>query len=192
MRSHTALCIVILAAGSLPLAAEERRQHASHEHGFGKLDIALEGDSLHIELDSPAVNIIGFEHAPGTAEEHETLEKALARLEQGETLFVISGDAGCRLSEADVETSLTENGGHADEHSDEHHDKHHGEHHDDSAHADITASWHFTCSSPGAMDLLEVKLFEAFPGTERLLVQFISQDKQSGSELNTSRPIVKF
>ena len=42
----------------------EKRQLDSHEHGVSTLKIAIEGKELNMELESPANDIIGFEHAP--------------------------------------------------------------------------------------------------------------------------------
>ena len=42
----------------------EKRQLGSHEHGVSTLQIALEGQYIQMELESPANDIIGFEHLP--------------------------------------------------------------------------------------------------------------------------------
>ena len=34
----------------------------AHEHGVAKLNAVLDGNTLELELDSPAMNIVGFEH----------------------------------------------------------------------------------------------------------------------------------
>ena len=42
----------------------EKRQLDSHEHGVSTLKIALEGQSIQMKLESPANDIVGFEHFP--------------------------------------------------------------------------------------------------------------------------------
>ena len=42
----------------------ETRQLESHEHGVSTLKIAIEGQNEQMELESPANDIVGFEHAP--------------------------------------------------------------------------------------------------------------------------------
>ena len=44
--------------------AGEKRQLDSHQHGVSTLKIALEGQNMQLELESPANDIVGFEHAP--------------------------------------------------------------------------------------------------------------------------------
>lgn len=201
--------LVLLLAGSMPLVlAAEGRQHGAHEHGVGKLDIAQEGAELHIELDSPAVNIVGFEHAPKNDAEHETLERALTRLKDGAALFALPGAAGCRLVSTDAQAPLVdheESEARHDDHHDVHHDNerheaHHDEHghgHEDDhgykdVHADITVTWRYTCAHPDTLDRVSVRLFAAFPMTERLQVRFITEKNQSAVELSASQPELRF
>lgn len=59
------LATSLLLATSAGAAAGEHREHGAHEHGVAQLNLVLEGEKLLIELASPGVNIVGFEHAPG-------------------------------------------------------------------------------------------------------------------------------
>ena len=49
----------------------ETRHHDAHVHGIGKLNVAFDGNNLIIELTSPAVNIVGFEHQAQNQKEEE-------------------------------------------------------------------------------------------------------------------------
>ncbi len=183
----------------------ERRQHDAHVHGSAALNVALDGQELHIELDSPAANIVGFEHAPSSEADHAALDEAVATLKDGERLFTFNEDAGCELETANVASELLdeEHEGHMDEKSGEHaHEKHaheekkghdHEEHEDEGeVHSDIEAAYHFECDAPGKLTQLTVELFEAFPGTEKLNVQYVIESKQGGAELTAADHVVKF
>ena len=58
----------------LPLAMahaadDHDHEHASlgaHEHGAGSLDVALDGQTLELDLDGPSMNLVGFEHLATT------------------------------------------------------------------------------------------------------------------------------
>ena len=104
----------------------------AHEHGAALLNVAQEEDVLSVEFISPAVNIVGFEYQPGTAEEEEMVETAITDLADGAALFAPSSAAECVLLAADVE-GMEE---HSEEHGDEHGDEEHGEDHDDEEHGD--------------------------------------------------------
>lgn len=154
----------------------ERRQHGAHVHGIAALNLALEGQEVHIELDSPAANIVGFEHAPSSEADHAALDKAVATLKDGDRLFKFNDDAGCRVETVNVASGLLdeEHEGHTDEKPGEHpheekegHD-HEQHEHEGEAHSDIEAAYHFECDEPGKLTQLTVELFEAFPGTEKV------------------------
>jgi hypothetical protein len=191
----------------------EKRQHDAHVHGIAALNLALEGKEVHVELESPAANIVGFEHAPSSEADHAALDKAVATLKEGDRLFKFNSDAGCRMEKAEVTSALLDEehgehaGGHADDHGhgkkeahghDEHQHEEHGhedhghEEHGGGTHSDIDAAYHFECDQPGKLTQLTVELFEAFPGTEKLNVQYVIESKQGAAELTPANHVVKF
>lgn len=203
MHVFNSIGLLLLAGAALPALAGEHRHHGAHEHGVGRLDIAQEGVELAISLDGPAVNIVGFEHAPNSDEDHKTLDNALARLRDGAALFVFPSEAACRLVDADVETPLAEHEEVEAHHDDAHHEAHqddrddheheHEEAHEHEAtHADIEAAWRFTCDRPDRLDRIDVRLFDAFPSTQRLQVQYITDKQQGAASLNAAQPELRF
>jgi hypothetical protein len=171
------------------------REHGAHVHGVASLNVAVDGDKLLIELDSPAANLVGFEHAPRDDAQREAVDKAKAQLADGAALFVPDAQAGCALESYGVDMALAKHGDHGHAHDDEHnhdadHAHAHGEDeaheahaHDADVHSDVHAEYTFTCAEPQALKTLDVRLFDAFPGTERLRVQSITPSGQSAGEL---------
>ena len=104
LNSAGARCLLLTTASiafASAQASDERRQLGSHEHGVTVLNIALEDTALVIEMEAPAMNIVGFEHPPGTDEQKRAIADALATL-QGDTLFAISAGAGCQLESVEA------------------------------------------------------------------------------------------
>ena len=183
----------------------EKRQHDAHVHGIAGLNLALEGEEVHVELDSPAANIVGFEHAPSSEADHAALDKAVATLKNGDRLFKFNSEAGCRMEKAEITSALLDDEhddhGHetkeAHEHDEHKHEKHgHEEHghdkheeHAGEVHSDIDAEYHFECEQPGK---LTVELFEAFSGMEEINVQYVIESKQGAAELTPANHVVKF
>ncbi len=180
------------------------RQHGSHVHGIAALNLALEGREVQIELDSPAANIVGFEHAPSSEADHAALDKAVAMLEDGDRLFKFNDNAGCRMETAKVASELLdeEHEGHAEEKTGEHaheakerhdHEDHEGEGEGEGeTHSEIEATYHFECNAPGKLTQLTIELFEAFPGMEKLKVQYVIESEQGAAELTATDHTVKF
>ncbi len=182
---------------------QEHRQHGAHVHGIAALNLALEGNEVQIELDSPAANIVGFEHAPSSADDHAALGKAVATLKDGDRLFKFNDEAGCRMETATVTSELLdeehdEHAGHAEEEGHDHEEHEHGkkdEHEhagEGETHSDIDATYHFECDTPDKLAQLTVELFEAFSGLEELKVQYVIETKQGAAELTAKDHVVKF
>ncbi len=184
------LVMALIAASSHADDAPTHRQHAAHAHGIGRLNLALEDQQLYVELHSPASNIFGFEHAPSSDGEREKLRTAVETLEQGDRLFRFAEAAGCRMTWVDLDSSLIDAataegpGERAQGPGDDH--RH------DADHADITAGYRFACARPERIDRLTVGLFEAFPSTERLAVQYIVGGQQGAAALTPANPVLRF
>jgi hypothetical protein len=158
-------------------------QHASlgaHEHGAAELDVALDGSTLEIELRSPAMNLVGFEHAPSSEADKRKVTEVRKQLEQADALFGLPAAAGCTLAEVDLESPLFEGTSHE-----------HEEH--DSQHSDIHAQYRYSCSSPQSLPGLDLQgLFQAFPGTEKIQAQLISPNGQRGAQLDAGQARADF
>lgn len=159
-------------------AATEHREHGAHVHGVGQLNIALDGTQLEIELDSPAANLVGFEHAPRNAAEQVQLDQALAKLRDGQDLFILPVAAACRLQEIKVAEEGAEHQENGDEASNHH--------------ADISGLYRFHCDTPSALTGIDVRLFQRFPAIEKLEVQLIGPHGQRGTELTPQASHLSF
>jgi hypothetical protein len=171
------------------VAAAETRHHDAHVHGVGQLNVALDGNNLIIELDSPAANIVGFEHAPENDQQSHEIHGAINLLKDGEKLFILTPEAQCTLHEADVQSDI--GGGQHEEHEahgahEAHtHDDAHAEvgHGDESAHSEFEVAYHFECGKPDSLKSIDVMLFSHFPGFEKLEVQMLTPKGQTAVEL---------
>lgn len=161
--------------------AEQTRRHSAHRHGVAQLNVAADGGDLYIELNSPAANILGFEHAPSTATERAVLDRAIATLKNADRLFALSDDARCRIAAIEIELP---------EDADDRHD-----HHTPSgaAHTDILGHYRFNCAD---LDMLRqvdtAQLFATFPATQRLELQYAIGDRQGAAALTESQPALRF
>lgn len=198
---------VLVAASALPASlaiAQGHAHHDAHVHGIVELTMAVEGDALELELESPAANIVGFEHKARTAEQIKAAENAKALLENPVKLFSFSGSQ-CAIQQSTVDMMAIladkhdSDGNHHDkEHHDDSHDKHghhDKEHHDEEhhdgddnhgdgdTHSEISASYRFKCSGTAGLNAVTVNLFQHFPAIEEIEVMWITASGQGGAEL---------
>ena len=165
--------------------AHAHEEHASldaHEHGVASLNVALDGQTLEILLQSPAMNLVGFEHEAKSDADKAKVAAARQHLEQPQALFALPIEAKCALQDSELDSPLF--GGHA-------HDEH--EHADEHGHSDIDASYRFACANAEALQTLELgSFFGTFPGTEKLEVQLIGPSGQQGAELTPRNSRLSF
>jgi Protein of unknown function (DUF2796) len=148
----------------------------AHEHGAVKLDVAVDGGTLAIELEVPLDNLLGFERAPRTEAERKAATEVLARLRNPGTLFTADAAAQCTPLEAEVHAPVLEPGAAAagpDEH------------------ADLEASYAFKCAQPQHLRTLDVGLFEAYRRIRRIDVQVAGPQGQSKLTLKRPARVVK-
>jgi hypothetical protein len=187
MRYSKIILCLWLSIASTSIYAEEHRQHGAHEHGSGQLNVAVEDQQLMVELSMPAMNVVGFEHAPDNASEQQQVEKAATLLKDGTLLFAPSPAGACKLVDVVVESALlqqghehkADNAGHEQEHQ-----------HEGGEHADFDVSYEFNCAHPEQLSELTLSLFRSFPATQHLRTQVISKARQSGGEVNAQNHVI--
>jgi len=127
---------MLLGVGAVsPAVLAAERERDAHEHGTASLDIALDGDLLYLDLDSPADNVLGFEHAPSTDEQKAAVAEAESVLGT-DGVFVADAAAGCTLQEASIAFSFSEEDDDHDDHDEDDHDAdgHEEEGHEEEGH----------------------------------------------------------
>ena len=134
MRPVTALASALVAGVALAASEDGHREHEPHEHGHGALDIVLDGEHLVAELRIPAVNVVGFEHAPRDDAEREAVHMAIERFSDAAAVLVPSAEAECEIEDAEVAIEGDDHDGHWSvgahaEHEHEHDEEHEGEEH---------------------------------------------------------------
>ncbi|WP_137820072.1 DUF2796 domain-containing protein [Pseudomonas sp. 2FG] len=173
----------------LPLASayahgdeHQHEEHASlgkHEHGVAELNVVLDGQSLEIELESPAKNLLGFEHLAKSAADQAKVAAARAELEQPLSLFGLPVAAGCTVAKQELESPLfaeakAERAGEIE-------------------HSEVHARYQLSCSAPAELKAVSLSgLFDKFPGTEKIQVQLIGPKGQQGIEATAANPTLSF
>jgi hypothetical protein len=186
-----ALPFALLPLAVAQAADEHDHEHGSlgaHEHGVGRLNAALDGQTLELELQSPAMNLVGFEHAATTDADKAKVAAVRAQLEKPLTLFNLPKAASCVVATQELESPLFGDKPDADDDQDE--DAKDEHHHD---HSEIHAHYQFSCSAPGALKTLDLaNIFNTFPATQKIQVQLISPSGQQGVEVTAKAAALKF
>lgn len=156
-RPFAAIAVRFIAASGLALASLAQAAGA-HEHGVARLDVAVDAKRVSILLETPLENLLGFEREPKTDAEREKAAAAVARLRNAQALFRIDAGAGCTLSRVDLQSPVLQLGRAATAPGKD-------------GHADLEATFDFSCTHGARAGFLEVGLFDAFPALNRLELQ---------------------
>lgn len=143
--------------------------HDAHVHGQASLNVALDGAELTIEMDTPADNLLGFEHLPRGAAEKSQAGNVLTLLSQPKKLFRLNPEAQCLPDMPAIDAPLLLGRPVSGEHN------------------DISATFVFRCAKPAALSRLDVLLFEVFPRLTQARLQFAGPTGQRGQTLSKAK-----
>ncbi|MEZ5946698.1 MAG: DUF2796 domain-containing protein [Hyphomonas sp.] len=168
--SLAAISIFATALGLLPATASAQSLDA-HVHGEANMAIVIEDHDLSVSLMSAMYNIIGFEHAPETDDQRETLQTAMILLDDGLQLFEINPAAQCTLTSSQHSLSHEEDRSDTDESEAEEAHPHN--------HRDLEADYEFFCRKPSKLTSVRVRLFDHFGNLQKVNVVTLVGGRQS-------------
>lgn len=145
----------------------------AHVHGVATLQIAVDGKTLQLNLESPLHSLLGFEHAPRTEKQKAAVMEMENQLRQAGRLFRPTAAAGCSLKSVKLDSLVL-----ASDQSPEHgvHD-----------HADLDGEFIFECAHPNELRDIEVKIFDAFPGLKSLKTEAATPRGQRAATLTAAK-----
>lgn len=189
---------------------------AVHQHGVGQLDLAIAGPILELQIRSPGMDVLGFEHEPRNATEHEAVAALRRTLLESGGLIRLDAAAACtrvagELEEHGAGEAATANHG-AGHHDHDEHDHDHDHHdHDDHPHADgahghghaheaagshdhreWSVRYRYECQHVDKLRSVELGWFEAFPNAQELRFQAITPAGQAGGSLTPDATAIRW
>jgi len=169
------VCLILtISAPVLCKADNETKEHSEHGesqsphvHGKAELHIVLDGNQLFVELHSPAMNLLGFEHDIHSSEDQKKVENTRTRLENPNALFLFN-DGECVPKQQSSDFS--------DTHS----------------HNDIEATYLYICEKPDSLHSAKIFLLNVFSNITSLQVQWIIHNQQGVSTLDHQHNEINF
>jgi len=160
----------------------------AHEHGVSELTIVMEAGVVELALQTPAADLVGFEHKAKSAEDIALVKRIANQLDQANGLFSLHGGQ-CRLMHQTVDVSavLAQKDSHHHEHAAEKHA--HG--HDDE-HSEITMNYRYQCKKMRDISSIKVSLFKTYPSIKQIRVMWVKPTQQGAATLTTDNSVVYF
>jgi hypothetical protein len=164
---------LLLAGGALAPAA---RAAGAHSHGTAHLDVAVDGATITLKLQSPLESLLGFERAPRNDAERGQV-RAMAQALRAGNQFVPSAAARCRLDRVELRSPvlapelLGESGSSAGKPADDH--------------ADLEGTFVYRCEDAKALQGVDVLMFDHFKRLRVVETQVAGPRGQSALKLNS-------
>lgn len=196
------LAAIIIFESALPVWAHEP---GAHVHGRAALEIAIDGATVQVSLNSPLDNLLTFERAPRNEKERQAVKAMALKLNQADRLFIFTPAAQCRVESTDLASPVlspdllapaSDSGKSADKNT--------GKNSGPSGtapsasstaadvHAELEATWRFQCTQPRALRGVDVRLFQMFPGLRRLDAAVAGPKGQSSAKLSPESTRLKW
>lgn len=177
------------------LNSDHHGETQGHVHGKAQLLIVMEGSALQVQFESPAANVVGFEHPAQTQQEKSALNRAQQLLAKPTQLFEFKPKP-CQLIDYSTDLTGVETGGlshdhHFDDQSSEGENRR-NENNGEQNHKEITAIYHYRCDQPQKLTSLTTSLTEQFQAIERLEVQWLVNGRQAATTLDNRQHDITF
>ena len=171
-------------------AAAERRELGKHEHGVSKLNLAIEGSHVVMEIEAPGLDILGFEHPPESDADKAAVTAGKAALAQPLDLFVLPSAAGCSIVASSVELAQEEHHHDADSAGGSDHPEGvaEEEHDDHELHSEFRGSYTLDCDQPTELTRITFVWFDRYPNAKKVNVTLVTTKDQTSYVVNRGDP----
>ncbi len=148
----------------------------AHEHGAIKLEMAVEGKTIELDLDGPAESFLGFEYTPSTAKEKKTFSDAesLWTKDLLTKLFVLDKKLGCTSSEVSFKQEIDE-----DETKEAQAKLKKGAKKEAGIHSDVEATAKIICTQDLKGQTVVVSVKKHYPHIKKLSIDLVGSEVKS-------------
>jgi hypothetical protein len=177
--------VAIVASATVSVPAEFR-QLGPHIHGVSTLDVAADGQTVTMALQSPGADIVGFESQPTSDAQKSAVENATKILSKPLDLFAFPPAAQCTtVSAAAQEVFLQENTAAPPAAPDA---TPFDRYLQQAQHSDFSATYTLRCGRPEAISAIDFRFFDAFAGAQIVHVQLVSKRGQFVFDVTRAQP----
>ena len=195
IRTSVGVFSSIFAVSCLSLAHAQQANLGAHVHGVSELNIVIEGDKLEMQLRSPALNILGFEHKASTEQQIKKVKQSEEKLNNHKALFSFSS-GGCRLTQAKIDLSdlIKHKTNEKDTHEHHKNDLDHSHEHEDEHgdHSEIVAHYYYDCEDMDELSSISLGFFDLFPAIQQIKSMLITTSGQGATSLTRSNKTITF
>jgi hypothetical protein len=193
IRTSVGVFSSIFVVSCLSLAHAQQANLSAHVHGASELNIVIGGNKLEMQLRSPAINIVGFEHKASTEQQIRKVKQSEEKLNDHKALFSFSS-GGCRLTQAKIDLSdlIEHKTTEKDAHDHHKNDLDHSHEHEHGDHSEIVAHYYYDCEDMDELSSISLGFFDVFPAMQQIKSMLITTSGQGAASLTRSNKTITF
>jgi hypothetical protein len=152
-----------------------------HVHGVSELTVAIEKQSIELEIKYPAIDILGFEHKAKTIKDIEITNNVKRILSRDEELFTFT-DGKCLLIDQQLDMSSVHNMKNIEDEKNKNEEiKHH----------EVITSYYYHCKETPTLLTITVNAFDHFSAIHQINARWLTDEKQGSVILSPVNRVIK-
>ncbi|WP_300377067.1 DUF2796 domain-containing protein [Henriciella sp.] len=139
----------------------------AHEHGHGRLAIAVDREQVTFTFEAPLASLVGFEHEAETPEQQAALDALKDAFVVPGNMVAINGQASCLPITTSSGTHISD------------------------GHGALEVEHVYSCDNPAAIETVEFLMMGSYPSLESIEAIYASQTTQSAAQLRPGNTVLE-
>lgn len=159
MRTTRIITALVLAGLTVSGVRAATTHHHAHAHGKAALELTIKEGAIQGVFRTPMDNLLGFEHAPKTENQKNSVELLRQRLSDASRFFAPNAAAQCLPTPSHFSSAMFSTGG-------------------QNGHSDLEYRFGFDCNRPRELKSIEALLLEHYPRMHEIRTELVSETGQ--------------
>jgi len=175
LKINLALIFSIVMASCTALAEgkkEDTHEHQAHSHGYGNLELVIDGNKVKGKFEIPMDSLLGFENLPKNAAQKKAVADLQTATASADNFVKLPAAAACTQVEVTAESDMFKG--------------------KKSEHSDLDYSFEFVCKNPSELKSIEFIVMSKNTKFKKLKVDMVTPKGQKSTTVEAKNPMLNF
>lgn len=165
---------IVMASGTVLAEAkkEETHEHQAHSHGYGNLELVIDGNNVKGKFEIPMDSLLGFENLPKNAVQKKAVTDLQIATALADNFVKLSAAAVCTQVAVTAESDMFKG--------------------KKSEHSDLDYSFEFVCKNPSELKSIEFVVMSKNTKFKKLKVDMVTPKGQKSTTVEAKNPVLNF
>jgi len=172
-------CLAIYCSGFAIANDHAHHNHAAHIHGYAELTLAIDENTLSINMSIPAHTLIGFEHQATTPEDLAKVDALIKTLSKVENIIFFP-NKHCKVSKEQLTLGRLLPMNNNEKYS------------TNDNHTEVAIDLIFSCDNLSSLSSVVINIFDYYPAIEEIKSYWITNTHQGTAKLTSAQNVLSF